>query len=59
VSGAGLQLDSFEELAMPLVDQLYNFVHWLAQNREEGEDLVQQSLWMRENITTSAEAADT
>jgi DNA-directed RNA polymerase specialized sigma24 family protein len=59
VSGADLQLDSFEELAMPLFDQLYNFVHWLTQNREEVEDLVQPSLWMRENITTSAEAADT
>jgi hypothetical protein len=27
VSGADAQLDSFEELAMPFSDQLYNFAH--------------------------------
>jgi RNA polymerase sigma-70 factor, ECF subfamily len=43
VSGADLQLDLFEELAMPLFDQLYNFAHWLTQNREEAEDLVQET----------------
>ena len=43
VSGANLQLDSFEELALPLFDQLYNFAHWLTQNREEAEDLVQET----------------
>lgn len=43
VSGANLQLDPFEELAMPLFDQLYNFAHWLTQNREEAEDLVQET----------------
>src|SRR6201982_4310841 len=43
VSGANLQLDSFEELAIPLFDQLYNFAHWLTQNREEAEDLVQET----------------
>ena len=43
VSGAEFQLDSFEELAMPLFDQLYNFAHWLTQNREEAEDLVQET----------------
>jgi RNA polymerase sigma-70 factor, ECF subfamily len=43
VSGADLQVDSFEELAMPLFDQLYNFAHWLTQNREEAEDLVQET----------------
>ena len=37
------QSDSFEELAMPLFDQLYNFAHWLTQNREETEDLVQET----------------
>ncbi len=42
VSGAN-QLDPFEELAMPLFDQLYNFAHWLTQNREEAEDLVQET----------------
>ena len=39
----GPQSDSFEELAMPLFDQLYNFAHWLTQNREETEDLVQET----------------
>ncbi len=39
----GGQSDSFEELAMPLFDQLYNFAHWLTQNREEAEDLVQET----------------
>jgi RNA polymerase sigma-70 factor (ECF subfamily) len=43
VSGTDLQSDSFEELAMPLFDQLYNFAHWLTRNREEAEDLVQET----------------
>jgi RNA polymerase sigma-70 factor (ECF subfamily) len=43
VSGAGLKSDSFEELAMPLFDQLYNFAHWMTRNREEAEDLVQET----------------
>ncbi|HUC28942.1 MAG TPA: sigma-70 family RNA polymerase sigma factor [Candidatus Acidoferrum sp.] len=43
MSGANLQLDSFEELAIPLFDQLYNFAHWLTQNRDEAEDLVQET----------------
>src|SRR6184192_3560456 len=34
---------TFEELAMPLFDSLYNFAHWLTQNREEAEDLVQET----------------
>lgn len=34
---------SFENLAMPLFDRLYNFAHWLTQNREEAEDLVQET----------------
>jgi len=33
----------FEDLAMPLFDQLYNFAHWLAQDRTEAEDLVQET----------------
>ena len=37
------QSDSFEELAMPLFDRLYNFAHWLTRNREEAEDLVQET----------------
>ena len=28
---------------MPLFDQLFNFAHWMAQNREEAEDLVQET----------------
>jgi RNA polymerase sigma-70 factor (ECF subfamily) len=43
MSGVGPQSDSFEALAMPLFDQLYNFAHWLTQNREEAEDLVQET----------------
>jgi RNA polymerase sigma-70 factor, ECF subfamily len=42
-SGASPQSDSFEDLAMPLFDQLYNFARWLTQNREEAEDLVQET----------------
>src|SRR6266852_7715733 len=42
-SGADPQSDSFEDLAMPLFDQLYNFARWLTQNREEAEDLVQET----------------
>ena len=35
--------ESFEDLAMPLLERLYNFAHWLTQNREEAEDLVQET----------------
>jgi RNA polymerase sigma-70 factor (ECF subfamily) len=35
--------DCFEELAMPLFPQLYNFAHWLTQDRAEAEDLVQET----------------
>jgi RNA polymerase sigma-70 factor, ECF subfamily len=34
---------TFEDLAVPLFDQLYNFAHWLTQNRPEAEDLVQET----------------
>ncbi len=34
---------SFEQLALPLLGPLYNFAHWLAKNREEAEDLVQET----------------
>ncbi len=34
---------SFEELAIPLFARLYNFAHWLTQDREEAEDLVQET----------------
>jgi RNA polymerase sigma-70 factor, ECF subfamily len=43
VSGTDSQSGSFEELAMPLFDQLYNFAHWLTRNRDEAEDLVQET----------------
>ena len=33
----------FEELAMPLFDQLYNFAQWLTQNPSDAEDLVQET----------------
>ena len=34
---------TFEDLALPLFDQLYNFAHWLTQERSEAEDLVQET----------------
>jgi RNA polymerase sigma-70 factor, ECF subfamily len=37
------QPESFEALAMPLFHQLYNFAYWLTVNREETEDLVQET----------------
>jgi RNA polymerase sigma-70 factor (ECF subfamily) len=43
VSGVDPQSGSFEELAMPLFDRLYNFAHWLTRNRDEAEDLVQET----------------
>jgi RNA polymerase sigma-70 factor (ECF subfamily) len=33
----------FEALAVPLFEPLYNFAYWLAQNRDEAEDLVQET----------------
>src|SRR6516225_6554401 len=33
----------FEQLALPLAERLYNFAHWLTQNRDEAEDLVQET----------------
>jgi RNA polymerase sigma-70 factor (ECF subfamily) len=33
----------FEEMAMPLFDQLYNFAHWLTGDRSDAEDLVQET----------------
>ncbi len=43
VSGQDPQPDSFEALAMPLFDQLYNFAQWLTRDRDEAEDLVQET----------------
>lgn len=35
--------DEFAELALPLFDSLYNFACWLAHDRAEAEDLVQEA----------------
>lgn len=37
------QHPEFEALAMPLFASLYNFAHWLTQDRDEAEDLVQET----------------
>jgi len=33
----------FEHLALPLLDSAYNFAYWLSQNRDDAEDLVQET----------------
>lgn len=38
-----LTATTFEDLALPLFDQLYNFAHWLTRDRGEAEDLVQET----------------
>jgi RNA polymerase sigma-70 factor (ECF subfamily) len=38
-----LSATTFEDLAMPLFDQLYNFARWLTQDTAEAEDLVQET----------------
>ena len=38
-----LTAQTFEDLAMPLFDQLYNFARWLSQDQTEAEDLVQET----------------
>jgi RNA polymerase sigma-70 factor (ECF subfamily) len=38
-----LAADSFEQLAMPHFDRLYNFACWLTHDRQEAEDLVQDT----------------
>jgi RNA polymerase sigma-70 factor (ECF subfamily) len=43
VSAATLEALKFEELAMPLFDQLYIFARWLTQDTAEAEDLVQET----------------
>jgi RNA polymerase sigma-70 factor, ECF subfamily len=34
---------TFDDLALPLFDQLYNFARWLTQDTTEAEDLVQET----------------
>jgi RNA polymerase sigma-70 factor (ECF subfamily) len=43
VTEGRLPATNFEILALPLFDQLYNFAHWLTQDRAEAEDLVQET----------------
>ena len=43
VSEERLRAAAFEELALPLFDQLYNFACWLTRDRTEAEDLVQET----------------
>lgn len=35
--------DAFEELAIPLLDSLFNFAVWLTRDRAEAEDIVQET----------------
>jgi RNA polymerase sigma-70 factor, ECF subfamily len=43
VSTGQTNAEQFEQLAMPLFDSLYNFATWLTANREEAEELVQET----------------
>jgi RNA polymerase sigma-70 factor (ECF subfamily) len=43
VTDQRLPAETFEDLAMPLFDQLYNFARWLTQDTAEAEDLVQET----------------
>jgi RNA polymerase sigma-70 factor (ECF subfamily) len=43
VSENSLPSDSFEQLAMPHFERLYNFACWLTHDRQEAEDLVQET----------------
>lgn len=43
VPDKSLPAATFEDLALPLFDQLYNFARWLAQDTSEAEDLVQET----------------
>jgi RNA polymerase sigma-70 factor (ECF subfamily) len=39
----GLTRDEFEALALPLVDPLFNFARWMCGDRDEAQDLVQET----------------
>jgi RNA polymerase sigma-70 factor, ECF subfamily len=41
--GSELAAGSFEQLAMPHFERLYNFACWLTHDRQEAEDLVQET----------------
>jgi len=43
VPGESLPSGSFEQLAMPHFERLYNFACWLTHDRQEAEDLVQET----------------
>lgn len=43
VSNPLLPSESFEQLAMPHFERLYNFACWLTEDRQEAEDLVQET----------------
>jgi RNA polymerase sigma-70 factor (ECF subfamily) len=43
VADTRIDTGSFEELAIPLFAQMYNFAHWLTQDASEAEDLVQET----------------
>jgi RNA polymerase sigma-70 factor (ECF subfamily) len=43
VLNPSLPSESFEQLAMPHFERLYNFACWLTQDRQEAEDLVQET----------------
>ena len=38
-----MEPEYFEQMAMPLFDQLYNFAHWLTGAQADAEDLVQET----------------
>jgi RNA polymerase sigma-70 factor, ECF subfamily len=41
--GENLPTESFEQLAMPHFERLYNFACWLTHDRQEAEDIVQET----------------
>lgn len=43
VSNDRLPAADFSDLALPLLDQLYNFARWLTQDASEADDLVQET----------------